>query len=135
MRRAAVLVALILGWVVLLGSSVAPLGGMILSAMDRRHVETEIVRVPSAGALLQYSLTVCVVATAASLLLGLGPAALMGGLLLHPRKRQRAAVLAGVCLMPLLVPPQVYAYAWTLATQPHRLLAGALPPLTGASAW
>ncbi len=131
MRRAWIGLTLSAGWLLLAGASAAPAVGMALSLLDRGRVATDLVKVPSPGRLLLYSATTSVCATVLALMAGVGPAVLLG----HSRSRWRRHVLTGICAAPLLVPPQVYAYAWGLATAPHRLLASALPATSGSSAW
>jgi iron(III) transport system permease protein len=132
MRRLFVALGLTAGGVLLLASSGAPLLGILISLFERGQVSTEIVKIPRAGMLLFYSLVVSLVATGFSLLMGLGPAILMGQ---GARSRRGAALITGLCITPLLIPPQVYAYAWGLATAPNRLLSTALPPISGLGAW
>src|SRR5207244_3235862 len=120
---------------------------------DQRRVPTEVAHVPHASALLLYSLTVSAIGTTLALLLGIGPAALLGGMRRKSRKVEKSkspndlpagvstfrrfdvsTFLHGLCIAPLLIPPQVYAYALGLATAPHRLLSAALPPVSGVGA-
>jgi ABC-type Fe3+ transport system permease subunit len=44
-------------------------------------------------------------------------------------------IVWGMVLAPLLIPPQIYAYAWELASGPHGVLRGALPTVTAAGPW
>src|SRR5262245_66395466 len=118
MRRPWVVFLILAGWVALTCATVAPLLGVVLSLFDPRRISTEVVQVPHAGRLLLYSMTVCGIATALSVFLGIGPAALLGGI---TRSRLKRVLLTGLCIAPLLIPPQVYAYAWSLATAPNRL--------------
>lgn len=131
--RVATFVLVVAGWLAVLAGCVAPLAGMAWSLADVRAVGTQVVVIPSAGHLLAHSLTVAGVATGGALLAGLAPAALLG-LAAAGRSRRWRFSLVGLLIAPLLVPPQVYAYAWSLATAPHMLLAAALPPVTGVSA-
>jgi iron(III) transport system permease protein len=113
--------ACIAGWIVLAGGGVAPLIGTILAVADPSSVRTDIVGTPPWGVLARSSLVLALVASAGSLLLGIVPAAVLG----NCTARQWPWLL-GLVLAPLIVPPQVYAYAWGL------LPAGSSPPWSPA---
>ncbi|UCD27845.1 MAG: iron ABC transporter permease [Planctomycetota bacterium] len=126
MRRWAVILICAVGWLALLTGILTPLLGMVSASLNRGSIPTETVAVPSSGILLVRSLTLSAVATLGAIILGLLPAAVLGA-----SGRRRWPVLMGLTLAPLLIPPQVYAYAWGLALAPNGFLGGLLP--TGAS--
>jgi len=119
MARAAIIVVCGIGWLVLATGLVAPLAGMVLAAIDPRTIATDLVAVPSGRVLLIRSLTLSAVATSAAILLGLLPAAVLSS-----SRGRTAPLVLGLLLAPLLVPPQVYAYAWQLAMAPEGVLGG-----------
>jgi iron(III) transport system permease protein len=113
------------GWVLLAVGFVLPLGGVVAAALDRNQVATALVGVPDPVSLLIRSLTLSGVATVGALTLGLFPAAVLGS-----ARGRTSAILIGLVLAPLLVPPQVYAYAWQLLLAPQAL-GGRLMPDVG----
>ncbi len=121
MARLPVIVVCGVGWLVVAAALAAPLAGMVLVATGSGTIATGMVAVPSGWVLLVRSLTLSAVATLVGLLLGLLPAGLLGS-----SRGPMTPVLLGLTLVPLLVPPQVYAYAWQLATSPQGVLGGIL---------
>ena len=111
-----------LGWLVLAAGVIAPLAGMVLAAVEPGSISTAVVGVPVASELLVRSVTLAALATVGAILLGLWPAAVLGA-----SQGRWAAVLTGLVIAPLLVPPQVYAYAWGLLATPDRALTRLLP--------
>jgi len=122
MVRWLVIMVCVGGWLILVAGVLTPLAGMILAGTDRGNISTQIVAVPSSGTLLIRSLTLSATATIGALLLGLLPAAILGS-----SGRRTMSVLMGLMLTPLLIPPQVYAYAWGLILAPSGLLGKWLP--------
>lgn len=117
--RGMVIVIVAAGWLAFAGGLIAPLVGMAMASTRSGSIATDIIQVPGTLPLLYHSLTLSAVATAGSMLLGTAPGLLLGSV----RGRAKAAA-TGLILMPLLVPPQVFAYAWQLATSPSGPLAG-----------
>ena len=115
------------GLLLIAAAVIAPLVGIGIGLSHPGYVATYVIGVPRPLALLSRSLTLAVVATCIALLLGLAPAALLGS-----SKGSRLAVLTGLVLAPLLVPPQVYAYAWQLALAPNALIGRIIPTAGGA---
>ncbi|HOA71952.1 MAG TPA: hypothetical protein PL151_00320 [Phycisphaerae bacterium] len=107
--RAVVLAVCVAGWVVLAGAVAAPLLGAAWAARDPASIATQVVGMPSAGVLAKRSLILSMTACVTALVLGLAPAAVLGTC-----TRRQWPCLAGLVLAPLIVPPQVYAYAWSL---------------------
>jgi iron(III) transport system permease protein len=132
MRYVFVLIC-VLAALVLAGGILAPIAGMGWAVADPRQVSTELVAVPGPGPLAARSLILAAVATLGAILLGIPPAAVLGSLGWGGggRARMRAASLWGLTLAPLLVPPQVYAYAWGLVTLPGGITGSA----GGAVSW
>lgn len=97
------------GWLVLTGAAVVPLAAMAWAAGDTSRIRTDVVGTPDVLTLAGHSLLLTLVATGGALLLGLLPAAVLGSC-----GRRQWPWLLGLVLAPLLVPPQVYAYAWGL---------------------
>ncbi len=108
MARAAIMVACVLGWVVLVAGVLAPLSGSMMAMADSRRVSTASLGLPPPARLLVHTLVLSGVATAAGLLLSLPAGGLLGS------TRHRRPWLLGLILCPLFIPPQVYAYAWSL---------------------
>jgi len=108
MARAAVMVACALGWVVLVAGVFAPLSGSMVALADSRRVSTAALGSPSPARLLAHTLVLSGVATAVGLLLSIPAGGLLGS------AAHRRPWLLGLVLCPLLIPPQVYAYAWSL---------------------
>jgi len=102
-----------LGWLVLAAGILAPLTGMAVAAMEQDKISTATVAVPSYGVLLLRSLVLSSTATLGALFMGLLPAAVLGS-----SSRRIWPIVLGFILAPLLIPPQVYAYAWGLALAP-----------------
>lgn len=111
-----------IGWLVLAGGIIAPLAGIPLAAGQSGAISTEPVAVPAWQVLLVRSLALSLTTTVVAVALGLLPAAVLGSA--SPR---RLPTLVGLTLLPLLVPPQVYAYAWQLVAAPASPLSGFLP--------
>lgn len=107
--RVFALVACLAGWVVLGVAIVAPLAGMALAAVESDRIQTDILGTPTAWEVARRSLILSATATLVALGLGILPAAVLG----HCSRRQWPWVV-GLVLAPLIVPPQVYAYAWSL---------------------
>jgi iron(III) transport system permease protein len=122
MARLVVLGICAIGWLVLAAGVVAPLVGMGLAVGRPGSISTELVAVPGSGVLLLRSLTLALTATAAALILGVLPAAVLAS-----APARSLPTLIGLVLLPLLVPPQVYAYAWQLAASPASPLNRLLP--------
>jgi len=111
--RLLVLAICVLGWLVLAGATITPLVGVAIAAADPTMVVTEGLDTPDAWLLAARSVVLSLTATAGALLLGIVPAAVLGA------SRGRAfAVVLGLCLAPLMIPPQVYAYAWGCVAGP-----------------
>ncbi len=115
-----------IGWLVLAAGVAAPLVGMGLALAQPGAMSTELVAVPAWQRLLARSLTLSLVTTVAAVLLGLFPAAVLGS-----APARRMPTLIGLTLLPLLIPPQVYAYAWQLAASPAGGLSWLLPENVG----
>ncbi|MDM8009148.1 MAG: hypothetical protein QUV05_23655 [Phycisphaerae bacterium] len=111
-----------IGWLVLAGGIVAPLVGVFAATGQSGSISTELVAVPAWQALLLRSLAMSLTTTVAAVALGLLPAAVLGSA--PPR---RLPTLVGLTLLPLLVPPQVYAYAWQLVSAPASPLSRFMP--------
>jgi iron(III) transport system permease protein len=109
MTRAVVLAVCGAGWVVLAGAIAVPLLGAAWAAWDPASIQTQVVGTPSAGALAARSMILSTTASVTALILGLVPAAVLGTC-----TRRQWPWLVGLVLAPLIVPPQVYAYAWGL---------------------
>jgi iron(III) transport system permease protein len=122
MARAAVMVMCLVGWVVLAAAAIAPLVGMALASTQGGAISTAPVAVPAWPVLLLRSVSLSVVATLGAMLLGVLPAAVLGA-----ARRRWLPALIGLAMMPLLVPPQVYAYAWQLTASPGSPLNWLLP--------
>jgi len=98
-----------LGWVVLAAAVIVPLIGTVWAAGEPGYVGTGIVGTPPAWKLIVRSMALSVTATVTALALGAVPAAVLGSC-----TRRQWPWLLGLLLTPLMVPPQVYAYAWGL---------------------
>ncbi|HPD31771.1 MAG TPA: hypothetical protein PLL20_17400 [Phycisphaerae bacterium] len=122
MARLLVIGLCAVGWLVLAGGIVAPLAGVFLAAGQSGAISTELVAVPAWQVLLLRSLVMSLTTTVAAVALGLLPAAVLGSA--SPR---RLPTLVGLALLPLLVPPQVYAYAWQLVSAPASPLRRFMP--------
>lgn len=97
------------GWIVLAGAGVVPLVGTILAVADPSSIQTDVVGTPNAWTLARNSLILSATATLGALALGVLPAGVLGSC-----TRRQWPWLVGLALAPLIVPPQVYAYAWGL---------------------
>jgi iron(III) transport system permease protein len=102
-------IAVAVGWVVLLGAVVAPLLGGVWAVFGSDRVSTLVVGSPDVRRLALQSVALSVVATLTALTLGILPSAVLGSC-----SRRAWSWLVGLILAPLIVPPQVYAYAWGL---------------------
>lgn len=118
--RYGVMIIGLIGVLVFLAGVVMPWVGMGMAFADPRWISTAEARVPSTASLLIRSLFLSASATAGALLLGLMPAAVLASC-----RGGTATTIFGLILAPLLVPPQVYAYAWQMATGPTGLLIAA----------
>lgn len=107
------------GWLIVLLGAVAPLVGMAVSAFDRDRIATATIGIPGGWTLLLHSAALSVIAAAGAVGLGLVPGAVLGS-----RRGRTLPVVLGLTLVPLLIPPQVYAYAWQLMLAPKGLLGG-----------
>ncbi|NLX21978.1 MAG: hypothetical protein GXY55_09980 [Phycisphaerae bacterium] len=119
----------LLGGLVLVGGLVAPLAGIILTAGQQAEGSPSSLVVPPATVLLARSVLLSAVATGGALLLGLWPAAVLASV-----RGGWRAVVTGLFLAGLLTPPQVYAYAWEVATGPRGPFEGLLPATTALGA-
>ena len=113
MAGRAVVIVCGVGWLVLAAGVVAPLAGMIQATAGSERIASDLVAVPSGWVLLIRSLALSGVATVGALLLGLLPGAVLGS-----ARGRTLPIVLGLMLAPLLVPPQVYAYAWQQAMVP-----------------
>lgn len=127
--RLAVLAMCLSGLIVFAGAVVAPLLGLIVAAWRHTASSTEPVAICPAGTLFLHSVLLSLIAAAGSLLLAIAPVALFA----HARGRA-ARVCTALCFAGLLIPPQVYAYAWDVATSPAGPLHGWLPTTASATA-
>lgn len=107
--RALMLVVCLAGWVVLSGAILVPLAGTVQAVVDPSEIETRLIGLPHASTLAARSVILAGTATVGALALGLLPAAVLGSC-----SRRQWPWLIGLTLAPLIVPPQVYAYAWGL---------------------
>jgi ABC-type Fe3+ transport system permease subunit len=98
---------IVVGWVVLAGATIAPLVGVGLAASDPTMTAIDELHTPPIWLLVARSIVLSLTATGGALLLGIVPAAVLGA-----SRGRGFAVILGLCLAPLLIPPQVYAYAW-----------------------
>lgn len=126
MARSAIVGLCAVGWLVLTAGVAAPLAGMVLALGLGGSISTEPVAVPAWQWLLARSLVLSLTATGAAVLLGLLPGAVLGS-----AREPSMPTLLGLALLPLLVPPQVYAYAWQLAASPAAGLGWLLPENVG----
>lgn len=122
MTRSAVIGVCVIGWLVLLAGVIAPMAGMGLAPGRGESISTDLVAVPSWQVLLTRSLILAMTATTGAVAMGVLPAAVLGS-----APARRLPMLIGLTLLPLLVPPQVYAYAWQLAASPASPLSRILP--------
>lgn len=125
-----VILTCLTGWLVMAVGHVAPLVGMVQAGLDPARIATDLVGIPPIGVLTIRSLVCSAVATLGALLLGLVPAALLGS-----ARDRSAAVLTGLALAPLLIPPQVYAYAWGLLLSPQGALGVLIPGDASVGPW
>lgn len=99
----------VVGGLALLAGVLLPFAGLVMAGLGGSSpVQDPRIILPS-SVLLARSVTQCAVATAGALVLGLWPAAVLGS-----TRRRAWPLVVGLTLAPLLVPPQVYAYAWGL---------------------
>jgi iron(III) transport system permease protein len=115
------------GWVLLAAAVLAPLAGILVGLTRPGQSSGYVYGVPGPGALLVRSVTLSAVATLGAVLLGLMPAAVLGSV-----RGRRLAIVTGLVLAPLLIPPQVYVYAWQIALAPQALLGKLVRPAPGA---
>ena len=113
-----------LGWLVWIGAVLAPLIGAAMALSDTCVIATDVVGTPRPLILAQRSLTLSATAAVVALLMGILPAAVLGSC-----SRRVRPWLLGLILAPLIVPPQIYAYAWGL------LPAAGIPALRSVGAW
>ncbi len=130
MWRWVVILICLIGWLVMAVGHLAPLAGMVQAGVNPERIATDLVTIPPVGLLLMRSLVCSAVATLGALLLGLAPAAILG-----VARGRSAAVLTGLVLSPLLIPPQVYAYAWGLLLSPQGALGILVPGDTSVGPW
>ena len=127
MARFATILICGLGGLVLLAGVIAPVVGIIVAVAAPDP--TASVAVPSAPALFGRSVTLSAIATFGALVLGLCPAMVLGS------ARGRALpIILSLVLAPLLIPPQIYAYAWGLASGAQGLLGSILPAASSSPA-
>lgn len=117
------------GWCLLASAVLAPLIGIGIGLSRPGQIGTHVYGIPAPATLLVRTLTMSGIATLGAILLGLMPAALLGS-----AQGRRLAVLTGLALAPLLIPPQVYAYAWQIALSPQAFL-GRIINSGGDSPW
>ena len=114
MGRVSIVVVCGLGWLALLAGIVLPLIGVVIAALAP-VTSSQFVYVPSVMGLFGRSVFLSAIAAAGAVLLGLPAAAVLGS------SRGRAtAVVLGLILAPLLIPPHVYAYAWDILGGPRQ---------------
>jgi len=130
MVRWATMMVCVVGWLVLAGAVVAPLAGMAWAAAFPGGVAERPVVLESAGVLLARSVYLAAIAAAGAILLGLWPGAVLGS-----ANERSLPILWGLVLAPLLIAPQIYAYAWELASGPTGVLHGWLPGAASAGPW
>lgn len=97
-----------LGWLVFVGAILAPMIGLWLATQQLAPVSGEMTS-PAPWRLAWHSLLLATTCALTGLLAGLPAAAVLSTCAPHRRN-----LLIGLLLAPLLVPPQVYAYAWGL---------------------
>ena len=117
------------GWCLLASAVLAPLIGIGIGLSRPGQIGTHVYGIPAPATLLVRTLTMSGIATLGAILLGLMPAALLGS-----AQGRRLAGLTGLALAPLLIPPQVYAYAWQIALSPQAFL-GRIINSGGNSPW
>lgn len=126
MGRWAAMAVVGLGWLLLAAAVVAPLIGIGIGLASPGQAAGYVYGVPGPWALLIRSVTLSAVATGTAVLLGLMPAAVLGS-----ARGRRLAVTTGLVLAPLLIPPQVYVYAWQIALAPQALIRRMVGPAIG----
>ncbi|HOW70599.1 MAG TPA: hypothetical protein PKY77_08365 [Phycisphaerae bacterium] len=109
MARVATAVLCIVGSLALLAAVVLPFIGIGMASLDRGSPVNDPRIILPSSVLLTRSVTLSTAASVGALVLGLWPAAVLGS-----TRRQAWPLALGLTLTPLLVPPQVYAYAWGL---------------------
>ncbi|HSW44297.1 MAG TPA: hypothetical protein VLM89_01870 [Phycisphaerae bacterium] len=119
-----------LGWLVLAAGVVAPLAGLAAAAVLPGRLAAQPVILEPWPILMARSLLLAAIATAGAVVLGLWPGAILGS-----AGHRRLPVVWGLVLAPLLIPPQVYAYAWEVACGPQGVLYGLLPSAASAGPW
>jgi len=118
-----------LGGLALIAGVLTPVVGIVVAAAAPDRAVTGMVAVPSAPTLLGRSLVLSAIATFGAVLLGLCP-----GMALGSARGRTLPIILGLVLAPLLIPPQIYAYAWELASGPQGLLGGFLPAASSSTA-
>lgn len=113
MARGLIGLVCVAGWIVVAGAIIVPVVGVVMAGFDARRMALEVVAVPPERVLLLRSLLLAGTATAVAVAFGLLPAALLGSV-----SRRWFPVLLGLTLAPLLIPPQVFIYAWELPSVP-----------------
>lgn len=127
MRRWAAITVWGAGWGLLVAAIVAPLIGIAIGLSRPGQVSRQVYGIPPPGELLVRSVTLSAAATLGAILLGLMPAAALGS-----SRGRRLTVLTGLVLAPLLIPPQVYVYAWQIALSPQAFLGRLIGRFTGS---
>ena len=109
MARVVATILCVVGSLALLAAVLLPITGIGMAALGHGSPVNDPRIILPSSTLLSRSIVLCTVATVGSLVLGLWPAAVLGS-----TKRRGWPLVLGLTLTPLLVPPQVYAYAWGL---------------------
>ena len=124
----------VIGWGLVLITCALPLAGMAIALSDPRRIATDVVAVPTTATLMLRSVGLAAIAAVAALVMAVAPAMVLGSRARADARsgRFRRAALMGLVLAPLLIPPQIYAYAWGLAVSPTGPLAGVASPLASA---
>ncbi len=126
MRRWVVMTLYGAGWILLAAAIAAPLIGIVIGFSRPGQADNSVYGIARPGELLVRSVTLSMIATLGAILLGLMPAAALGS-----APGRRLAVLTGLMLAPLLIPPQVYVYAWQIALSPQAFLGRLMARLPG----
>lgn len=109
MARVVAAILCVVGSLALLAAVPLPFIGIGMAVLGHESPVNDPRIILPSSVLLARSITLCTVATVGALVLGLWPAAVLGS-----TKRRAWPLVLGLTLTPLLVPPQVYAYAWGL---------------------
>jgi len=124
------IVVCVLGMLVLMAAVLLPVIGIMLAVVWPYQGSTEPVPLPAWPVLLAHSLVLSLVTGGVACLLGLAPAAVLGS-----AKGGRRAVLYGLVMTPLLLPPHVHAYAWELVLERLGLFSWLGPGQIPALSW